>query len=80
MIEKLEEDFVKALRFFSGIFSFRFEILFAVVWSFLLFLHFFLQCKFAMRTSICNQMHDVFIHEYLYLETKYHMALFLFFL
>ena len=66
MIEKLEEDFVKALRFFSGIFSFRFEILFAVVWAvwpFLLFLHFFLQCKFAMRTSICNQMHDIFIHE-----------------
>ena len=62
MIEKLDEDFVKALRFFSGIFSFCFGILFAVVWS-LLFLHFFLLCKFAMRTSICNQMHDVFIHE-----------------
>ena len=53
VIEELDEDFVKALQFFYGIFSFRFEILFAVVWS-LLFLLFFLQCKFAMTTSICN--------------------------
>ena len=33
MIEKLDEDFVKALRFFSGIFSFRFEILFIIMSS-----------------------------------------------
>ena len=80
MIEKLDEDFVKALRFFSGIFSFRFEILFAVVWSFFLFLHFFLQCKFAMRTSIAIKcMMYLFMNSYI-LRLKYHMALFLFFM